>query len=78
MSGSAEHPSTLYIHTISGKPAAFDGNQLAYIHNSGQTWANPCYSYREMISQRNKDIKFREKYDLCDMSMSYGYFRMKI
>lgn len=67
---------TIYIHTIDGHPAMFDGDQICFanFYGPGNT---PCYSLQEIRSQQQKSKTYRRKRNFDD-SMKYGYVRYRI
>lgn len=47
-----------YMHTIKGKPAYFDGNQIVYCAQYG---GHLCYSLKEIREEQKKSNELRTK-----------------
>ncbi len=46
-----------YIHTIDGKPGAYDGSQICYC---SRTWPVQPVAYSKLLRQRRATIKWRK------------------
>lgn len=68
---------TIYIHTINGLPATFNGDQICYASFYGPG-NRPAYSLKEIRQQQKATFKYREKKNFdCNMH-DYDYVRYRI
>ena len=67
----------IYIHTIDGKPAMFDGDQICFARHYGPG-NKPCYSLKEIRRQQEATFKYREERGYTYKVGEYGYIRYRI
>lgn len=64
-----------YMHTINGKPAIFDGDQVCYGHQ-GMNIAKLPTSLKELRDEQAASIAWRRRQGFSDCVGSYGYLRL--
>jgi len=70
-----------YLHTIEGKPAGFDGDQICYA-DKGKGWASPLVKDLKTIRKQQKKtfkfrVQFKEKYDKYQDKYDYVIVEVK-
>jgi len=70
-----------YLHTIDGKPAGFDGDQICYAQK-GKGWSAPLVKDLKTIRKEQKKTfkfrkKFKEKYDKYQDEYDYVIVEVK-
>lgn len=68
---------TIYIHTLDGKPATFDGQQICFAHGGGMG-NKPCYSLDEIREQQDKSHAWRKKQGFSDIKFTLSYKRYRV
>lgn len=74
---SSQKQKSYYMHTIDGKPATFDGNQICYATYFGK--ANDlCSSLAQIHREQQASIRFRRLHGLDDFPIGrYSHLRFK-
>jgi len=67
---------TNYLHTINGRPAYFDGDQICYTTYYGKA-ATLCDSLRQIRKEQKLTQEYRERKGY-DLHMDYSYVRVAI
>lgn len=65
---------TYYMHTLNGKPAAFDGNQISYATFHGKPNAL-AESLQQIRSEQRASAAYRRRMGFTGYKMEYGHFR---
>lgn len=70
------HGTALYLPTIDGKPARFDGDQLCYVT---KRWpAVPVRSRQAVVAQIRRTRTFRTRYGYGFERHRYDYVRVEV
>lgn len=68
-----------YIHTINGRPAFFDGNQICYASKHQREGNVACTSLAQLRRQQHRSAKWRyEMFGETGMKQEYGYVRFTL
>ena len=70
--------SNIYIHTLHGRPAAFDGNQVCFVCGRQQRFATAAANINQIKREQRASIRYRRKQGLPEEAPSiYGFVRFK-